>query len=192
MDDQKTTFSYHFTADTQKAQSEIKQLSNAADLLSNKVVSALDQIAIKGRDVDDVFKSLALNIGKKALRSAVSPLEKSIGQGFGFDAGGLFQSILGFAKGGVVSGGIGGGVVNSPIGFPMGGGQLGIAGEAGPEAIMPLARGPNGELGVRAGNQPPMTITINISTPDIESFRRSEGEIAAQMQRLVSRGNRNL
>ena len=41
-----------------------------------------------------------------------------------------------------------GGVVNSPTMFKYGGSQLGIMGEAGPEAILPLKRGRGGRLGV--------------------------------------------
>lgn len=43
-----------------------------------------------------------------------------------------------------------GGVFDSPMTFPMAGGRTGMLGEAGPEAIMPLRRGPDGALGVRA------------------------------------------
>ena len=45
-----------------------------------------------------------------------------------------------------------GGVIAAPGYFPMGGG-LGLAGEAGPEAIMPLARGSDGRLGVAGGRR---------------------------------------
>lgn len=44
-----------------------------------------------------------------------------------------------------------GGIVSSPTPFTFGGGQLGVMGEAGPEAIMPLSRGADGKLGVRGG-----------------------------------------
>jgi hypothetical protein len=37
-----------------------------------------------------------------------------------------------------------------------------------------------------------VSITVNVSTPDAESFRRSEGQIAAMLSRAVSRGQRNL
>src|SRR6185369_16341236 len=57
------------------------------------------------------------------------------------------------ADGGVVENGVkkfaGGGIVNSPTVFPMANG-MGLMGEAGPEAIMPLQRGPGGRLGVSA------------------------------------------
>jgi len=67
----------------------------------------------------------------------------------------IFDSIFPFAKGGVFAGGnvvpfAAGGVVSGPTSFPMAGGRMGLMGEAGPEAIMPLARGPDGRLGVRS------------------------------------------
>ena len=41
-------------------------------------------------------------------------------------------------------------VVSKPTAFGMSGGQTGVMGEAGPEAIMPLTRTAGGQLGVRA------------------------------------------
>jgi phage-related minor tail protein len=69
-----------------------------------------------------------------------------------------------------------------------------LAGEAGPEAILPLARGADGRLGVRSQGSAGagMTVTFNISTPDAESFRRSEGQIASMLARATRRGERNL
>jgi lambda family phage tail tape measure protein len=43
-----------------------------------------------------------------------------------------------------------GGVVGRPTVFPMANGNIGLMGEAGPEAIMPLSRGADGKLGVNA------------------------------------------
>ena len=83
-----------------------------------------------------------------------------------------------------------GGVVTGPVSFPMRGG-MGLMGEAGPEAIMPLTRGADGKLGVRSSGGQPITVVMNISTPDVQGFRRSQGQIAAQMSRALSRGNRN-
>lgn len=50
-----------------------------------------------------------------------------------------------------------GGIVSSPTPFTFGGGQLGVMGEAGPEAILPLGRDSNGRLGVRGGG-----INVNV------------------------------
>lgn len=85
-----------------------------------------------------------------------------------------------------------GGIVSSATPFPMRGGVSGVMGEAGPEAIMPLARGPDGKLGVRGGSGGgDVSIVMNISTPDVQGFQRSQSQIAAQMSRALSAGNRN-
>tara|TARA_R100001224_G_scaffold108189_2_gene84246 strand:+ start:1 stop:1293 length:1293 start_codon:yes stop_codon:yes gene_type:complete len=55
-----------------------------------------------------------------------------------------------------------GGVVNSPTYFRYGGSNLGIMGEAGPEAIMPLQRGRGGKLGVIAQGGGAGNITVNV------------------------------
>jgi len=66
----------------------------------------------------------------------------------------IFASMVASADGNVFKGGnvvpfARGGVVSSPTIFPMRTG-MGLMGEAGPEAIMPLKRGPDGKLGVVA------------------------------------------
>ena len=43
-----------------------------------------------------------------------------------------------------------GGIIDRRVQFGFGGGQRGLAGEAGPEAILPLRRGPGGRLGVES------------------------------------------
>jgi len=123
-------------------------------------------------------------------------LFKGIGSIFGslFGGGGAAAP---FAKGGVISRGLvmpfaQGGVVGAPTYFPLGRG-LGVMGERGAEAVMPLARGPDGRLGVRAGGGGrPASITVNISTPDAESFRRSEAQVSAALARAVARGQRGM
>lgn len=85
--------------------------------------------------------------------------------------------------------------------FAKGGapGRMGLMGEAGPEAIMPLTRGPDGNLGVRAHGAGGASVVVNIHPPDgytaqkRESsgvggekiidvmFREFEGRLAAQV-----------
>ena len=82
------------------------------------------------------------------------------------------------AKGGVIHKGVQtfakGGVINQPTLFPMAKGA-GLAGEAGPEGIFPLARGKSGKLGVEAvggigGGQTIVNNYYNINAMDSQSF----------------------
>ncbi len=102
-----------------------------------------------------------------------------------------FANGAGFAQGRVMPFARGG-VVSQPTMFPMRGGR-GLMGEAGPEAIMPLARGADGRLGVQtsgAGARA-VNVTVNVTTPDVKGFERSQSQIAAQMARALARGDRN-
>jgi TP901 family phage tail tape measure protein len=64
-------------------------------------------------------------------------------------------------SGGTVQPFAAGGIVNRPTVFPMKNGA-GLMGEAGPEAILPLKRGANGDLGVQAsGGAAPVQVVIN-------------------------------
>jgi phage-related minor tail protein len=65
---------------------------------------------------------------------------------------------------------------------------MGLAGEAGPEAIMPLQRGPDGRLGVAGGGA--VSVTFNVTASDVRSFVASEAEVSAMLLRAVRRGNR--
>lgn len=85
-----------------------------------------------------------------------------------------------------------GGIVSAPTYFPMGA-NMGLMGEAGSEAILPLRRGLDGALGVAsAGGAAPATIVFNVTATDASSFRKSEGQIAAMLTRSVGRGRRGL
>ena len=87
-----------------------------------------------------------------------------------------------------------GGIINSPQRFAMAGNQTGIAGESGAEAILPLMRDAQGNLGVSSSGSQGMTIVNNFHFPpgtDVNSFRRSQSQIEAQMRNSVQRGARN-
>ena len=122
---------------------------------------------------------------------------KPLGDALGLAFQGLFSGGLGFAKGGVLQQRMpvpfaSGGIIQSPVVFPLAGGRVGLAGERGAEAIMPLARGPDGRLGVVASGGGGVNVTFNVSTPDAESFRRTESQVAAMVARAVTLGQRNL
>ncbi len=82
--------------------------------------------------------------------------------------------------------------MSAPSYFPMDNGSLGLMGERGTEAIVPLSRGPDGRLGIAQTGSRASPVTVNISTPDAASFRRSEAEITASIARAVARGQRSL
>jgi phage-related minor tail protein len=187
------TWTVAIDADTTALQAELRTAASLGRQFSTALTGAFDGIAIKGRSVAEVLKGLALRLSDLVLKAAFKPLE----QGFGGFVSGLLSGGLGFAKGGVFQGGMPvpfakGGVIQSPIAFPLGAGRMGIAGERGAEAILPLSRGPDGRLGVaapRGGGG--MQITFNVATPDADSFRRSETQIAAMVARATALGQRN-
>jgi len=163
--------------------------------MSRGLRSAIRGAVLDGDSLSDSLRSLATSMINTAFNSATRPVADQAGglvaQGVGSLVGGLFP----FAKGGSFSQGrvqpfANGGVVSGPTTFPMRGGT-GLMGEAGPEAIMPLSRGPDGKLGVRGQGGGNVSVVMNISTPDIDGFRRSQGQIAAQLGRVIGRGNRN-
>lgn len=193
MDAPVETWTVAIDADTSALQSELKHAAGLGRQFSSALVGAFDSIAIKGKNVGDVLRSLALRLSDIVLKTALRPLE----QGFGNLVTGLLSGGIGFAKGGVLRQGLpvpfaSGGIIQSPIAFPLAGGRTGIAGERGAEAIMPLARGPDGRLGVAARGASGMNVTFNVTAQDAQSFMRSETQIAAMLTRAVSLGQRNL
>lgn len=142
------------------------------------LTTALKGAVVDGKGLDTVLRGLALRMSDIALSAGLKPLEGLLSSGISDLLGGATP----FAKGGVVS---------SPTYFGSGGG-LGLMGEAGAEAILPLRRGPDGSLGVAAGGSGAGQIVFNVTTQDAASFRKSEGQIAAMLTRAVGRGQRSL
>ncbi|HEJ4932942.1 TPA: phage tail tape measure protein [Pseudomonas aeruginosa] len=67
-------------------------------------------------------------------------------------------------------------IVSRPTAFGMAGGRTGIMGEAGPEAILPLARGADGSLGVRSvGGGGGTALQVNAPVAVTVEDRSSEG-----------------
>ena len=165
--------------ETEKLRNEMAGLNRLAENFGQTITRAFANAIIQGRKLSDVLKGLALSLAGQALSSALKPL------------GALFGQVFASAKGNVITPFASGGIVNSPTLFPLRGGA-GLMGEAGAEAIMPLARGQDGKLGVRAGGGSAVNVTVNISTPDAASFRQSQSQVASVIARAVSRGQRNL
>lgn len=183
-------------ADRMRATAEAMEAAEqAAGALSNAVGlnlrRSLEEAARGAAGFGEVARRFAQDMARDGLRAAVDPLRRAVGDGVGALTGSLIQGL-----GGAISGaGAGvrafakGGVVEGATAFPMAGGA-GLMGEAGPEAILPLARAADGRLGVRGGGG--VHVTLNVSTPDVEGFRRSGPQVAAELARAVTRGRRVL
>ncbi len=141
------------TVEQEKVNAEAKSQAAAyegmwldvADSIGSAIEGAFREAVMTGKvDAERLLKGLVADIGSAILRATiVQPLVSGISSFFAAADGAVFQ-------GGQKMAFAGGGVVGSPRMFAMAGGT-GLMGEAGPEAIMPLKRGPDGKLGVSAG-----------------------------------------
>jgi len=118
--------------------------------------------------------------------------------GGGFNIGSMIGGLFGggaslppvYAKGGAFSAGnvipfANGGIVGSPTMFGMSGGRTGLMGEAGPEAIMPLKRGPNGKLGVEGGGNVTVNQTFNFAANGDDSVKKIIAEAAPKIAKMT-------
>ena len=177
---------------------EMKKVAESAmDLSANMgelAVSAVNRLA-------DGFAELAVsgkaNFGDLA-RSILADLQRMIIKALFFKTlFGLFpglENFLGFEKGGVVESAKGnvfannkvvpyasGGVIDKPVIFPMAKG-MGLAGESGPEAILPLKRGKGGRLGVEAsGGTNNIVVNVDASGSSVEG----DDEQAKRLGQLI-------
>jgi lambda family phage tail tape measure protein len=190
MDDE---VSVSISADTRPFRDALENLKGLSAGFGAQLTGALRSAAVSGRSLDDVLRRIATNLAGMALSQGLAPLNALVSPLLSNLVGGLARAIP-FAKGGVpgrITPFAAGGIVNAPTFFPMAG-ATGLMGEAGAEAILPLARGGDGRLGVVSGGGGSVNVTFNVTTPDAASFRRSEAQITGMLARAVSRGSRTL
>ncbi len=172
---------------------EVNSLTNG---IGGGLRRAFDGLIFDGMKLSDALRMVAQSMISGVYNVAMKPVQGAVGGLVAEGIDSVLSGLLPFKNGGAFSQGrvmpfAKGGVVSSPTSFPMRGGA-GLMGEAGPEAIMPLARGADGRLGVQAsGGARPVTVVMNIQTPDVEGFQRSRTQIAAQASRALARGQRN-
>ena len=167
-------------------------------------ISALTQNTIKGLEDAIVsltttgtfsFRQFALSVVEEMTRMVtrlliMAPILQFIqslipggGIGANFPTGAKALSTGKLFPGGVFANG---GIVNSPTMFAFangGAGRLGLMGEAGPEAIMPLRRGRDGKLGV-AGSGGGTNITVNVDAKGTSV--QGDGSRGDQLARVVA------
>jgi phage-related minor tail protein len=172
----------------------LEDLEARSRSFGSAITSALKGAVLDGDSLIEVLQNIAYRFSSISLDVGLKPLETSIGSMVS-GASNMLQGAIGFSHGGVpgrVQAFAGGGVVSQPTYFPMPGGT-GLMGEAGSEAIMPLKRGPDGRLGVAAGEGgAPVQVIFNVNATDAQSFRKSEGQINAMLTRAVGRGRRGV
>ena len=158
---------------------ELERIGDLADGVGRSLSRAFRGAVLDGKSLKSVLGEVARSFADIALKAAFQPIGNLVSGAIES----LFQmtnpAVTPFAKGGVLA---------SPAYFPLGRG-LGLAGEAGAEAILPLARGSDGRLGV-AGGGGAVNLTFNVTASDARSFAASEAELSAMLLRAVRRGTR--
>jgi phage-related minor tail protein len=193
-----------FNAELARTGETNRVLQDAAQDLGLTFSSAFEDAIVRGRRLSEVLQGLAQDIARIIVRRSITePLGGALSQLIGgINFGGLFGgggsgNVLGVpfsavpnARGNVFANGriipfAAGGIVTGPVLFPMRSG-MGLMGEAGPEAILPLARDRSGSLGVRAaGNSAPViTQTFSIDARGAEAG--SEARLRALIPQIVS------
>jgi len=170
----------------QKYFSTIKSFAEETGEVVAKAFQGMEDALVKfvmtGKlNFSDLTRSILADLARIAVRQAIMQPLKGLFPFLNNANGNAFAAngIIPYRKGGVV---------NSPTYFRYGGSNLGIMGEAGPEAIMPLKRGRGGKLGVVAQGGGTGNITVNVDASgssvegDTDGGRQLGEVIAAAIQ----------
>lgn len=178
--------SYALTTPLQQGENAFERLGNVALNVIGQIAQAwLSSSLMNFFNGSSGGKGLGTRFGnaaKGAAAGSAGGIWGAVGgaiSGF-FNANGNAFShgrVLPFAQGGVVS---------SPTMFPMAGNRTGIMGEKGAEAIMPLKRAANGQLGVQAQTAPATVNIYNQSDSRIETVQRPDGDTDIFIRRVNS------
>ena len=161
------------------------------------VVDGFLQASVRGDDFGQTLRRLGEDIVYTTLKMVIlQQLTRMLGGAFGIGGGGAsligssFASVgmhglggFAFANGGVFHDGqvrkfALGGIVSRPTIFPMANG-MGLMGEKGDEAVMPLARDSQGRLGVRAngGVGAAPSIVVNVENQTATPIRAEQTSV---------------
>ena len=132
----------------------------------------------------DLARSIIADITRIVVRQKLMmPLLKGVNNIFGLDlkfnaAGNVFgaNGIIPYAKGGIV---------NKPTIFPFANG-VGLMGEAGAEAILPLKRGRSGNLGVESsGTSTNIVVNVDASGSSVEGSNENANQFGEQLASAI-------
>lgn len=147
--------------------------ADAFEQFANRMIAMMTEMILKKALMDAFFS---------ASTAGTSSTDGGGSSGVILDArGSFYDGGKRFARGGIVS---------RPTNFLYSGG-LGVMGEAGPEAIMPIGRNSKGEVGVKvaggAQQRPNVTVNMTVNTPDADSFRKSRIQIQDDLRRMTTK-----
>jgi hypothetical protein len=165
-------------AKTEKLADASEKNKDIARDLGMSFSSAFEDAIVGGKKFSEVLAGIGQDILRIVMRKNITePLAASIS---GLDFGKLFSGFFANANGGVYAGaGISaysGQMVNRPTLFPFARG-MGLMGEAGPEAILPLRRGADGKLGVAGGSGGVVVNVIEQPGSGGQQRQRNEGGV---------------
>lgn len=187
MQDAEQAITIPVEADVSKFEDALKDIEKQSKQFGKTFVDAVKSVVVEGKTLESALDTIALKLSDMALSAALKPLEQGAADVFS----NLMSSLVGAGQPGAITPFAQGGIVSSPTLFSAGGGT-GLMGEAGAEAILPLARGGDGRLGVRSyAQEQSVNIVFNVTTPDASGFRKSETQISTMLARAVGRGRRN-
>lgn len=162
---------------------ELERIRDLGSAVASSLTRGLRGAISEGKSLRTLLGDIGRAFADMALKAALKPLGDLVSGGIETLFAGVnpaLAQVKPFAKGGVLA---------APTYFPMPG-QWGLAGEAGPEAILPLRRGADGRLGVAAGGREAVTVNFNVTASDARSFAAAEAEVSAMLLRAVRRGTR--
>lgn len=162
-----------FQRATEQADERLRRQADAARELGLTFSSAFEDAIVSARSFSEVLQGLQQDIVRLITRQLVTqPLADAV-SGFAksFDFGSIFGNLFGGAR---------------ATGGPVSNGRAYLVGERGPELFVPSGMGqivPNDRLAAAAPSSP--TVIMNITTPDANSFRRSQKQLVADFRRAL-------
>jgi hypothetical protein len=184
-------------AEIEKLNGQLEKTDRTGKELGLTFSSAFEDALVDAKDLDGVLQGLGEDLIRIFARKTVTePLEKQFSGLFeSLDFGSFFSGLVPNANGGVYSGaGISshsGSIVSSPTVFPFAKG-VGLMGEAGPEAILPLRRGSDGKLGVQADGgsgsgkvEYNVSISVDATGGNVQGNNQKATDLGRQLEGVV-------